>query len=239
MKESTRERAALTADIEKRVLTRLARRMPAAVTSDHLTILGTVAAVAVAAGYALAATSPHWLWLSSAALAANWFGDSLDGTLARVRKAERPRYGYYLDHAVDAFTTTLIGVGIGLSPFVSLPVGLLIVVLYLTMSINVYLESTVYGVFRMDYGVVGPTEARILLILANTLLIALTAWGGIAADRIEPVASLGLGALVAVMAILLLWRFGSNLRELARLEPLERGEPPEDHTDPTGGHSNV
>ena len=107
MKESKRERAALTAGVERRVLTWLAERMPRAITSDHLTLIGTLAALAVGAGYMLSGRSPHWLWLASAGLVVNWFGDSLDGTVARVRRTERPRYGYYIDHAVDGFTTTL------------------------------------------------------------------------------------------------------------------------------------
>lgn len=225
MKESKRERAALTARIEKRALVWLARRLPAAVTSDHLTLLGTVAAIATGAAYALSALNPHWLWLASAALVVNWYGDSLDGTLARVRHTERPRYGYYIDHAVDAFTTTIIGAGIGLSPYVALPVALLMVILYLIMSINVYLESTVHGVFRMDYGIVGPTEVRILLILANTALVGFGAWSGLRPERVEPVASLGASILLGGMTVLLLWRFAANLRELGAAEPLDRGEP--------------
>lgn len=220
MKESVRERAAITARLERRALEAMGRRMPAAIHSDHLTVLGVVAAVGVAAGYALSAFSPHWLWLASVMLALNWFGDSLDGTVARVRDAQRPRYGYYLDHAVDAFTTAAIGIGIGLSPFIALPIGLAIVILYLMMSINVYLESTVYHVFKMDYGPVGPTEARILLIIGNTLLIWATTARGIPAARIEPTASLVATALIGVMALLLIARFAANLRRLGREEPL-------------------
>jgi archaetidylinositol phosphate synthase len=234
MKESVRERAALTAAVERRVLQALARRMPAPVHSDHLTILGVLAALGVGAGYALSGLSPHWLWLASVMLVVNWFGDSLDGTLARVRSAQRPRYGYYLDHAVDAFTTAVIGVGIGLSPFISLYVGLAVVILYLMMSINVYLESTVYEVFRMDYGVVGPTEARILLIIGNGLLVWATAGLGIAPARIEPVASVTVAVLVGVMGALLVWRFAGNLRTLARAEPLDRGEPRNGNPGATG-----
>jgi archaetidylinositol phosphate synthase len=225
MEDAKRVRAALTARIEKRALEAMARRMPKAVNSDHLTALGVVAALGVGAGYALSRYSPHWLWLSSVMLALNWFGDSLDGTVARDRKSERHRYGYYLDHAVDAFTTAVIGGGIGLSPFISFEVALLLVIVYLMLSINVYLESKVYGVFRMDYGIVGPTEARILLILLNTLLV----WALVATDvrpaAIEPLASLAVGILVGVMALLLLWRFTGNVRDLYRLEPLDRGEP--------------
>ncbi|MFW6330205.1 MAG: CDP-alcohol phosphatidyltransferase family protein [Gemmatimonadota bacterium] len=225
MKGSVRERAALTAKVEKRALEAMARRMPRTVTSDHLTVLGVAGAGGVAAGYALSTFSPHWLWLASAMLVVNWFGDSLDGTLARVRDAQRPRYGYYLDHAVDAFTTAIIGIGIGLSPYVSLIPASAAVILYLMLSINVYLESSVYGVFRMDYGPVGPTEARILLIVGNTALFAATV-GGVDPGRIEPTASLATAVVVLVMALLLLVRFARNLRRLGREDPLERGEAP-------------
>lgn len=225
MKEAKRQRAAITARIEKRALEAMARHLPGAIHSDHLTVIGVIAAVGVAVGYALSALSPHWLWLASAMLAVNWWGDSLDGTLARVRNAQRPRYGYYIDHSVDAFTTTIIGVGIGLSPYVGLIVGLALVILYLMMSINVYLESTVYGVFKMDYGLIGPTEVRIILILVNTLLVWLTAGRGVEPARIEPVASLGLALVVGIMGVLLVWRFAGNLRRLGREDPLERGEP--------------
>lgn len=226
MKPSTRKRAAITARAEKRALEAMARRLPGPIHSDHLTVIGVVGAMAVGAAYALSDRSPHWLWLASAALVVNWWGDSLDGTLARVRDAQRPRYGYYIDHAVDAFTTTIVGVGIGLSPFVALPIGLAVVIIYLMMSINVYLESAVYGVFKMDYGVVGPTEARIALILGNTLLVWLVTARGIDPARIEPVASLGIGVLLVLMALLLIWRFATNLRRLGREDPLDRGETP-------------
>ncbi|MFO7895088.1 MAG: CDP-alcohol phosphatidyltransferase family protein [Longimicrobiales bacterium] len=220
MQHSERVRAALTAKMEKRLLVSLARRLPGWVHSDHLTILGVIAAIGIGAGYALSILSPHWLWLASAMLALNWFGDSLDGTVARVRRAERPRYGYYLDHAVDAFTTVLIGLGIGLSPFVSLFVGLGIVIIYLLMSINVYLESTVFGEFKMDYGVLGPTEVRILLIALNTVAIWVTTTGRTTPGEIAPGANLAFSAVLGVMALLLLWRFGGNLRRLAREDPL-------------------
>ena len=220
MEESKRVRVALTAGIEKRILESLARRLPPWVHSDHLTVLGVLAAIGVAAGYAFSVWSVHWLWLASASLAINWYGDSLDGTVARVRHAQRPRYGYYLDHAVDAFTTVLIGLGIGLSPFASLFAGLGIVILYLLMSINVYLEAKVFGEFKMDYGALGPTEVRILLIVLNTVAIWLTRSGRITPAEIEPGANLVIAGLLGVMALLLLWRFGGNIRRLAREDPL-------------------
>jgi archaetidylinositol phosphate synthase len=219
MQDPTRKRAAITAAAEKRVLTAMARRMPAPIHSDHLTIIGTLGALGAGAGYALSGFSPHWLWLASASLIVNWFGDSLDGTLARVRGTQRPRYGYYLDHAVDALTTVVIGVGIGLSPYVPLAAALLAVVLYLMMSVNVYLESTVYDVFRMDYGRFGPTEMRIALIAGNTALIAADVWGGLAPAGILPGASVGVAVGIGAMSLFLLIRFARNLRRLGRLEP--------------------
>lgn len=200
----------------------LAHRLPGWVTSDHLTVIGVIGAVGVGAGYALSVVDVHWLWLASAMLVVNWYGDSLDGTLARVRHAQRPRYGYYLDHAVDAFTTVLIGAGIGLSPFVSLYGGLGIVILYLLLSINVYLESAVYDEFKMDYGLIGPTEVRILLIVLNTVAILLASGGRITPEDVEPIANVVVGVGLGIMALLLLWRFGQNLRRLAREDPMPR-----------------
>ena len=101
-----------------------------------------------------------WLWAASGLLVVHWLGDSLDGTLARVRKSERPRYGYYLDHLVDAIATALIGIGLGLSPYMLLATGLVIVIAYLVLSINTYLETNTLGVFSLGYGRLGPTEAR-------------------------------------------------------------------------------
>jgi archaetidylinositol phosphate synthase len=219
MNDPRRERAALTAGVERRLLVAMAERLPASIHSDHMTILGVLGAVLAAVGYGLSLLGPHWLWLASFALVLNWLGDSLDGTVARVRRAERPRYGYYLDHGVDAFTTLAIGVGLGMSPYLSLAPALLLVILYLLMSINVYLTTVTSGVFRMDYGWAGPTEVRILLILANTLLIGAAAWADLAPSRIEPVATLVVWGIVAIMAVMLLGRFGSTLRHLARLEP--------------------
>ena len=143
--------------------------MPARVMPDHMTLLGVVAAFGIAAAYVLQ-RRPRWLWAASALLVVHWLGDSLDGTLARVRDAERPTYGYYLDHLVDAVATAVIGIGLGLSPYMLLAIGLAIVVVYLVLSINTYLETQALGVFSLGYGRLGPTEARLGLIVLNTLL---------------------------------------------------------------------
>ena len=162
--------AVLLARHEARVLEWIARRLPARVMPDHLTALGVLAAFGIAAAYLLSNGDKLWLWAASALLIVHWLGDSLDGTLARVRKIERPKYGYYLDHLVDALATAVIGLGLGLSPYMLLSVGLVIVVGYLILSINTYLETQAFGVFALGYGGVGPTEVRLVLIGLNTLI---------------------------------------------------------------------
>jgi len=221
MTTAKREMTFLLAEPEKRILHRMATRLPAAVKSDHLTVLGVLAAFGVGLGYALSAVHAGWLWLASAMFVANWFGDSLDGTLARVRHVERPNYGYYLDHAIDSFTTVLIAGGLGLSPYVRLEVGLLLVILYLMLSINVYLEAVVHGVFHMAYGRIGPTEMRILAILGNTILFFAPAVLGPRAETVVPLVANGIvGAAVAGMFFMWATRFFQNLRALALQEPL-------------------
>lgn len=222
--ESRREMTFLLAGPERRLLRAIARALPPWLNSDHLTIIGVIGAVGVAVAYALSPFDPGWLWLATGMLVVNWFGDSLDGTVARVRKHERPRYGYYIDHAVDALTTTLIAGGLGLSPFVSLWVSLVVVIVYLMLSINVYLESAVYGIFNISYGRFGPTEARIILALVNTALYFAVVHG------LSPAAILGVAdpfvcGLAAVMFLVLVVRFARNLRRLGEREPLERPRP--------------
>ena len=209
-----RELTFLLAEPERRLLRAVAARLPRWVTSDGLTALGIVGAVGAGVAYALSTLSAAWLWTASALLVVNWFGDSLDGTLARVRRAERPRYGYYLDHMVDAFSTATIGAGIGLSPYVNLGVALAGVIAYLILSINIYLESQAFGVFRLGYGRIGPTEARIVLIAAN---VALALSGSSAAA--VPIATGAATALVVGMLVMVAVRIGRNLSQLARLEP--------------------
>jgi archaetidylinositol phosphate synthase len=209
--DAPRDKQFLLAVPEARVLEGIARRLPAWIKPDHLTALGVLAALGIAAAYVLSNGNEAWLWAASALLVVHWLGDSLDGTLARVRKAERPRYGYYLDHLVDAFATAAIGIGLGLSPHMLLAVGLAIVVAYLILSINTYLETHAFGTFTLGYGRLGPTEARLLLIGMNTLL----ALGVLKLGLLDVV---GIG-LVAAMIAALVTRAGRNLKRLAELEP--------------------
>src|SRR5882672_5971747 len=157
------------ARFERWALPRLAAALPRWVVPDHLTFLGVLAATWIAVSYALSNRNEAWLWAASAGLVVHWFGDSLDGTLARVRRIQRPRYGFYLDHLTDAYSTTAIGLGLGLSPFMLLSVAFAGVIAYLMLSINVYLETYVFARFRYGYGSLGPTEARIALLILNLL----------------------------------------------------------------------
>ena len=216
MATATREMTFLLAAPERRLLIAIASRLPARIVSDHLTAIGAFGALCTGIAYALTEIHSYWLWMASMMLAVNWFGDSLDGTLARIRRAERPKYGYYLDHIVDAFSTSAIGIGIGLSPFIELPVALALVVLYLTLSINVYLESHVFGVFQLGYGRIGPTEVRIILILANILLLATS---GVDSRLVWIVANATVALISVATLVTLAGRFGKNLRRLAKLEP--------------------
>jgi archaetidylinositol phosphate synthase len=217
--DAPRSKLFLLAKPEGRILDWIARRLPPWVLPDHMTALGILAAIGIAGAYLASNGDKVWLWAASALLVVHWLGDSLDGTLARVRRIERPRYGYYLDHLVDAVATALIGLGLGLSPWMLLSVGLLIVIAYLVLSINTYLEAHAFGVFTLGYGRLGPTEVRLVLIGLNTL-IALGVGlgfhvGGLGLTVLDLI---GIG-IAAVMALGLAARAARNLRRLAELEP--------------------
>jgi archaetidylinositol phosphate synthase len=220
--DAPRDKKFLLARHEARVLEWIARRLPSWVVPDHLTALGVVAAVGIAAAYLLSNGDGAWLWAASGLLLVHWLGDSLDGTLARVRKIERPTYGYYLDHLVDGIATALIGLGLGLSSYLLLSTGLVIVIAYLVLSINTYLETYAFGVFTLGYGRVGPTEVRILLIGLNTLLALGVGLGfHVGGLGLTVLDLIGLG-IAGVMLTTLIGRAARNLRVLAAREPAGR-----------------
>lgn len=169
-KKHRRVNDGLVAPLEKALLARIVTGLPKWVTPDRLTILGFAGSVTIMLGYLLTNLSPDYLWLASFGFVVNWFGDSLDGTLARHRRIERPKFGYYIDHAVDAFSQLLITVGLGLSPYVSLKVSLFGLAGYFLVSINTYLTIHVRGVFQLSYGKLGPTEARLVVIALNVII---------------------------------------------------------------------
>ena len=154
---------------EKKVLVWLAERQPKWMTSDILTYIGTFGAIVIAAGYILSTRNINFLWLSSLGFIINWYGDSLDGTLARVRKMQRPIYGYYIDHTVDAINEVMIFVGVGLSGLMHLEIALMALVMYFLITINVSINAHLKKEFKLTYAKMGPTEFRIVMIIVNTL----------------------------------------------------------------------
>lgn len=156
---------------EKRLLVWMARRLPPWINSDHLTLLALVAMGAAGVAFWAARSWPPALALVVVALAINWFGDSLDGTLARVRHHERPRYGFYVDHVLDVAGISLLMAGLAMSGYMTPLLALSVLAAYLLVSAEVFLATAVHGLFRMSFLNVGPTELRIVLSIG-----ALTAW---------------------------------------------------------------
>jgi archaetidylinositol phosphate synthase len=170
-REARRSQTSLLATIEKRALLWLAARLPCWVNSDHLTALALAAMVLAGLSYWLARASDAGLLLVVVCLAVNWFGDSLDGTLARVRQHQRPRYGFYVDHVVDAVGAAFLLGGLGMSGYMSPIVALALLAAYLLVLVETFLATYTLGAFTMSFLKVGPTELRILLAVGNLVLL--------------------------------------------------------------------
>ncbi|MCX6623841.1 MAG: CDP-alcohol phosphatidyltransferase family protein [Acidobacteria bacterium] len=145
--------------------------MPAWVNSDHLTVLGFLSLLGAGAAYTAAAGDGCWLHVVNLCLVVNWFGDSTDGTLARVRNRQRPRYGFYVDHVVDAVGTLCLLGGMGLSGYMSASVAAGLIIAYFLLSIETYLATYTIGTFHLSFGGMSPTELRILLVIGNLYLL--------------------------------------------------------------------
>jgi archaetidylinositol phosphate synthase len=206
--------------LEKRLLNWLAERMPPWVNSDHLTLLGFVAMMLTGLSYYLASKNPLFLLLASFCLALNWFGDSLDGTLARYRKRQRPRYGFYVDHMVDAFGILCVLAGLGSSGYMSpiLAVGFLAA--YFLVNIEIYLATYTMSVFRLSYGILGPSELRVIVALGNVVLLTrktVHLWG-------QPYLLCDVSAAVAIVVFLAI-AVVSSIRHTIHLYNEERLPP--------------
>ena len=168
---ATRIQESFVARTEKRTLLWLAQRTPGWINSDHLTILGFVSQCLAGVCYVLARWNPDALLLGIVCLALNWLGDSLDGTLARVRNRQRPRYGFYVDHITDTIGAFFLMGGLALSGFVHPGIALGMLVAFLMLSIEAYLATYTLGKFQLSYWKFGPTEIRILLAAGNLALL--------------------------------------------------------------------
>lgn len=169
-KDALRLQQSFTAPAERRVLAWLAARLPARVNSDHLTLLGFIAMLLAGASYAYARINRAGLLLATFFLALNWFGDSLDGTLARLRNRQRPRYGFYVDHMIDTFGGFFLMGGLAISGSIDWRIALGMFVAFLMLSVEVYLAAYTVGQFQLSFAKFGPTEIRILLSLGNVAL---------------------------------------------------------------------
>ena len=213
--------------IEKKVLVWLAERQPRWVTSDMMTFIGVLGAVVIAVGYILTSQNINFLWLSSLGFIINWYGDSLDGTLARVRNTQRPIYGYYLDHTVDAINEVMIFVGVGLSGLMHLEIALLALVMYLLMTISVSINAHLKKEFKLTYASMGPTEFRIIMIIINTLFATISPLREFSHSfmifgsdfTFKALDYIGV-AIVIILAIMHLTTVRNDIKDYAEIDPM-------------------
>ncbi len=158
---------------ERPALAWLVARIPAGVTPDHLTALGVCGALLTGMGFVLALGSLNWLWLSSLGLCLNWFGDSLDGTLARYRRVERPRFGFFIDHTTDLFCQALMFLALAVSPLAHFGVACVGLITFLMAFVFTLITAHTHSRMRITYLFFGPTEIRALLLLGNLLVLTL------------------------------------------------------------------
>jgi archaetidylinositol phosphate synthase len=213
-----RKHTSVLAAAEKRLLERLARGMPKAITSDHLTVLGLAAMIAAGAGFAAVRLSPWSAVAVIVALAVNWLGDSLDGTLARVRGRERPRYGFYVDHVVDLAGTACLLIGMGCSGRMTPIIAAALLSAYLLVAAESYLATHANGVFRISFGGLGPTELRVVLAVGAVFMARQTA--PIAIATLPAMWLFDIGGIVALGGLVLVFVVSAvrNARALDRAE---------------------
>lgn len=215
---ASRINRSLTASVEKRALHFMARHAPRWVTSDQLTILGLCAQIAAGLFYALARHHRYALILVCICVALNWLGDSLDGTLARVRQQQRPRYGFYVDHMVDMFGATALMCGLAFSGFLHWQTAMAMLIAFLLLAGESYLATYTLSRFQMSQGFFGPTEIRILLIAGNLALLR-SPWSTVFSHRVLLFDLGGVIATIGMFAMAVLTTV-QHVRQLYREEPL-------------------
>jgi phosphatidylglycerophosphate synthase len=169
--DATREQTSILAPLERAALRGLASHMPARVNSDHLSLLGLVAMFLAGIFYAFSGRTPLLLHLVNVCIFLNWFGDSLDGTLARYRNRQRPRYGFYVDHIIDTFGTMFLIFGLAFSGYMTERVAAATLIVFLMLAINSYLAAYTLKVFKISHGKLGPTEIRLVMMVGNLVLL--------------------------------------------------------------------
>jgi archaetidylinositol phosphate synthase len=205
--------------LERPVLQWLAACLPARTAPDDLTAIGLSGAAATFVGYVLSRWHPGFLWLATAGLIVNWFGDSLDGTVARLRKIERPRYGFFVDHTTDLFAQVLLALGLGLSSYVRFEVACLALIAYLLVAVYTFVRTNVFGTLQIAFNGIGPTEVRVGMILLNVWLFVAPPravviwWAPLSAVDLLILAS---GVIVFIVLIVSIRR---DVRRLAAEDP--------------------
>ena len=224
--QSKRIQTSILNALEKKALVWMAERMPKWVTSDMLTVLGIFGSVVIAVGYWLSGRDINWLWLASGGFLINWLGDSLDGTLARVRNTQRPVYGFFLDHNVDCINETIMFLGAGLSPLLNFSVAMTVLVAYLLISVYVYINAHLKNEFKLTYAGLGPTEFRVIVVIINTLFIYVAPLREYSREVVmlgNPVTFhilyyIALG-IALVILIFYIWSMVASAREFSKLDP--------------------
>lgn len=214
----------LLGPLERPALQWFAAHMPAWVTPDTLTLIGVVGSLVILIGYALTEVSAAFVWLASLGFFINWFGDSLDGTLARYRKIERPKYGFFVDHTVDAFSYLLVFGGLGLSIYVTFDAAILALVGYLLMSVLVYVDTFVSGRFKISFGRFGPTEIRALAVLLNVVFFVVGVPTITLPYGTVPVYDLAVLALAALLVLIFIVSTIRRARELSAVDLQTRAD---------------
>lgn len=176
LKSHTRVNDILLGPLERPALRWLSAHMPGWVTPDLLTFIGFLGALLTGVSYWASNYHRSFLWLACLGFFINWFGDSLDGTLARYRNIQRPRYGFFIDHVVDAFAEVIIFLGLGLSPYMRFDVACLTLIAYLMMAVLIFVQTIVFAVFRLSYLRLGPTEIRLIAVIGTILMYFFGAW---------------------------------------------------------------
>lgn len=219
MSSPVRIQTSLTSRAEQALIAWLCPRLPAWWTPDRLTALGMLGSFMVAAGFVLSHWGRDWLWLAVLGFVVNWFGDSLDGAIARYRKIERPDYGYFIDHSLDALSQALLVFGMGLSPYLRMDTALFGLVGYLLLSVHTFISARVLGVFRLTYLGSGPTEMRMMLIGLSVAMYIVGPAGPVG----QPFATLPFTwfdgfvvVLGASMCLIFLWQTAVTGRQLFR-----------------------